>query len=146
MIRTFDDFMATDLVKAPGNLADETIPATYLDLYGMQKIVFLVAWGALDADDTIDLQVVQATSSAGAGSKNITGAVVTQVVDTHDNKFLTIEVDGQALDVDGGFRYVALAVNIAGATAMVGCIFAMRYRGEEPVVKPAAYKEAVVVV
>lgn len=142
-MRTWHENIAVDQVKSPGNLASETVPAVYLDMSDWARIVFEIKVGTLAADSTIDAQAVQATLSDGTGSKNISGAAITQLVDADDDTLVTIEIRDTALDVENDFRFVSLTVAVAG-TAVVGTITAYRYKGGgQPPTQPAFYAEQV---
>ena len=141
-MRTFDKWMLADIVHPPGAYATGILPSSYIDMSDYDRIVFLIMVGTLGATDTLDAQVVQATDAAGAGSKNVTGAVITQLVDADDDNMVSIEVAGSALDVENGFRYVALSIAQAGTPD--GAVLALRYRGGGlPPTQPAAYSEQV---
>jgi hypothetical protein len=143
MMRTWHENIAVDQVKSPGNLASETVPAAYIDMSDWARIVFEIKVGTMDVTSTIDAQVVQATLSDGTGSKNISGAAITQLVAADDDVLVTIEVRDTALDVENDFRFVALTVAVAG-TAVVGTITAYRYKGGgQPPTQPAFYAEQV---
>ena len=146
-MRSFDSWAAAELVFPPGTIAGgpTVAPAgAYLDMSDYDRVVFLIAIGACAATDTLNAKLVQATTAAGAGSKDITGAVITVLADADDNQFSTIELRAEALDVAGGFRFVALSYTKAGAGTLVASVFAFRYRGGGlPPTKHASYNEAV---
>ena len=127
-MRTWDQWLAVDEVHPPGDIVTGILPAVYIDMSDFDFIVFEVQVGTMGATSAIDAQVVQATDSAGAGSKNVTGALITQLVDADDNAWVTIQVRDTALDVDNLFRYVSLSLTAAG-TAAAGAVKAYRYRG-----------------
>ena len=142
-MRTWHENILVKQVKSPGDLASETIPAAYIDMSDYERIVFEIKVGTLAADSTIDAQVAQATSGAGAGTKDIAGALITQLVDADDDTLVTIEVRDTALDVEGGFRFVSLEVAVA-ETAVVGTITAYLYKGGGlPPTQDAFYAEQV---
>ncbi len=148
-MQTFDFWSAAELVFPPGTIAGgpTIVPSTYIDMGDFDRIVFIIAIGACAATDTLNAKLVQATSAAGAGSKDITGAAITALADADDNQFATIELKAEALDVAGGFRYVSLSYTKAGAGTLVASIFAFRYKGGGlPPTKHASYNEAVEVV
>lgn len=141
-MRSFHSNIAVDKVAAPAALVDGILPAVYLDMSDFDFIVFMLQVGVMAAPDIIDAQVVQATDSAGTGSKNVTGALITQLVDGDDGEYVSIEVKGSALDVDNSFRFVALDIQITGTA--IGAVQAFRYRGGGlPPALPAAYSEQV---
>ena len=119
-----------------------TLPASYIDVTNFERFAFVISAGALGASATVDAQVVQATAAAGTGSKNITGAAMTQFTDTDDDTFVTIEVQSDQLDIANDFRYVAITVTIAN-TADLEVLFLGLNPRHVPVTQPAAYGEAV---
>lgn len=62
-----------------------------------------------DTDSTIDLKLQQATSTGGAGLKDITGKAITQIASGSPkvgDKQAVINLRADELDVTNGFRYV----------------------------------------
>lgn len=143
MIREFDEQIYVQSVIPPeSGVTTQTAPATYIDVANFERFVFLISAGALGTGATVDAQVVQATTAAGAGSKNITGAAITQLTATDDDKFVTIEVLREKLDIANDFRYVSLTVTVAN-TADLEVIFLGLNPRHTPVTQPAAYAEKV---
>lgn len=142
MLRNFEDDIFVQVVSVPAAITTATLPATYIDVSQYDRFVFLISLGA--TNNTVDAQVVQATAAAGTGSKNITGAAITQLDGNDDNKFVTIEVDTQRLDIANDFRYVAVTVTVAGTTTAEVLFFGLNARSR-PITKVSAWDEAVVV-
>lgn len=142
MLRNFEDDVYVQVVSVPAAITTATLPASYIDVSEYSRFVFLISLGA--TNNTVDAQVVQATAAAGTGSKNVTGAAITQLDGNDDNKFVTIEVDTQRLDIANGFRYVAVTATIAGTTTAEILFFGLNPR-TRPITKPSAWDEAVVV-
>ena len=141
-MRSFHSWLAVDKVAAPIVLVDGILPAVYLDMSDFDYVVFLLEVGVMAAPDQIDMQVVQATASDGTGSKNITGALITQIVDGQDGEYVSIEVKGSALDVDNAFRFVAVDIQVTGTA--LGAVLAFRYRGGGlPPTQDADYSEQI---
>jgi len=123
-----------------------TAQSAWVSMADWDRITYLIAWGVVAAANTIDASLEQATTSAGAGVKAVTGSAITQVVDADDNKFTLIELAAEALDVDGGFDFVRLSVVKAGATAISGVAMSFRYRGGVlPPTQPAELKQALII-
>lgn len=80
--------------------------------------------GALGSSATLDAKFQQATSSAGAGAKDITGKAITQLTQagTDANKQVLINVFASQLDVTNGFTYVKLTMTPATSTALIGAV------------------------
>lgn len=84
-------------------------------------IVILGTWNATDDLDTCRLE--QATSSAGAGKKDLSGSGSGKSYDTDTpidapGNFVILEAQKEDLDVAGGFTYVRLYVAETGNTGV----------------------------
>lgn len=101
---------------------------TYTDMSAYEGGVFLIEVGAMVATATLNAQVVQATSSAGAGSKNLTNAALVEVADTGGSKLYAIEFRTGKLDLANGFKFVGLTVVTANANVTFGTVL-LRHRG-----------------
>lgn len=142
MNRTMMKEIYRQQVANPATITTGTIPATYIDASPYEAFAFVLELGA--TDNTVDMKVVQATAGAGTGSKDVSGAVITQLSGTDDNKQASIEVDTANLDLANGFRYVAVTATIAGTTT--ASIYFVGYNAKSvPVTQPAAYVEQVTV-
>ena len=141
-MRSFHENMLANLVLIPGTIASSTVPSAYISMADYERVVFLIFVGDMPATSTLDAQVVQATDAAGTGSKVITGAAITQLVATDDNKMVSIEVRDTALDVENGFSHVSLT--LAEVNDPIGCVLAFSYKGGGlPPTQPVAYEEQV---
>lgn len=142
-MRTFHENMKFAAVFPPAAWADGTVPSAYIDMSDYERCVFLIMTGAMATGDIVAAQVVQATSAAGAGSKVITGATITDLDIDDDNALATIEVKDTALDVENGFRFLSLTIDETGSPAF-GCVIALLYRGGGlPPTQPATYVEQI---
>lgn len=117
--RLFTDDVALLAVIDPDAYTTQAITTSYVDASKFQNLGVLVSAGDIASSGTIDCQLVQATSSTGAGSKNITGKAITQLTagSTDSNKQAWINVDGGELDVENSFRYVAATMTVSVAAA-----------------------------
>lgn len=102
-------------------LGSTIVPATYIDAQPFEEFAFILVVGATDRTTTT-IQVLQATSAAGAGSKNVAGAVNTTFAATDDNKWAAVQVQNEQLDKANGFRYVAVQPATAGGAADLACV------------------------
>lgn len=100
------------------------LTSDYVDAASFEQIMAIVMAGALGTNGTLDAKLVQATSSGGAGVKDITGKAITQLTEagTDSDKQAIIQVRADELDVAGGFRYVALVHTVAVATSDSGAV------------------------
>lgn len=97
-----------------------TTVSTYVSLTNFHQVAALLKTGVMGAAGTIDAKLVQATSAAGAGSKDITGKAITQIVKASgDSSQVLIEVHGSELDVNNAFAFVALSVTVGVAASQL---------------------------
>lgn len=118
------------LVYPPiANIVDGTYPATYIDVTNFERFGFILQVGATD-DTAVTMQLVQATSAAAAGSKNITGAAITGTLlaGTNDNKWAEVEVEQRKLDLPNDFRYVAATIGATGGSATLASLLFFGFR------------------
>lgn len=147
MIKTYFEQVYRQQVLDPqdntGNGA-ATVPASYIDVSDYERFAFVIELG--NNDGTLDAQVVQASAADGTGSKNVTGAAITQLGATDDNKQVMIEVETRKLDINNDFHFVAITLTEAASTAqVVSAYFLGLNPGEAPVTQPAAFAEQVFV-
>ena len=120
-----------------------TVPATYIDVSNMERFAFLISIGNMTG--TLDAQVVQATDGAGTGSKNVTGAVITQLGATDDNKQVLVEVQTNKLDINNDFHFVAITLTEAGSTAQLADAWFIGVNESAPVTQHTDVAETVFV-
>jgi hypothetical protein len=112
------DNAAVLAVIDPDAYGASTEVSDWVDASEFHQILAIVMAGTLGASATLDAKLRQATSAAGAGAKDISGAAITQLVKaTDDDKQAIMSLDVDALDIAGGFRYVALSMTIGTATS-----------------------------
>lgn len=89
----------------------------YMDMGQFNGAMAIISAGDLVTNATLDAKLVQAQDSAGTGSKDISGAAITQLTQagTDSNKQAIITVDANALDMANGFTHVALVMTLATA-------------------------------
>lgn len=79
------------------------------------RVEYLLNVGTIGSD-TIDLKLTQATSSGGAGAKDITDAAITQMAAaTDDDLIRTIDIGPGALDDVNDYIYVRAEVLVGGS-------------------------------
>lgn len=112
------DNAAVLAVIDPDAYGASTEVSDWVDASEFHQILAIVMAGTLGTSATLDAKLRQATSAAGAGAKDITGASITQLVKaTDDDKQAIMSLDVDALDIANGFRYVALSMTIGTATS-----------------------------
>lgn len=108
----------------PVSQSAATVVSDWVDAGKFQKIMAILAVGAMGASGTIDAKLRQATDSSGTGAKDISNTTITQLTKagSDDNKQVIINVDASELDVANGFNYVALSVTVATAASLLAAI------------------------
>lgn len=91
----------------------------YVALNNYHRAVILIDVGDLAATATLDVDLEQATSTAGAGAKAITGKSITQLTQAggDSDDLVCMELRTEELDVDGGFDCINVEVTVANAAA-----------------------------
>lgn len=116
---------------APSSQAVGALTTSWVPVGKFHKLLALIQTGVLGAAATVDAKFQQATTSAGAGAKDIAGAAITQVVKaTGDSKNVAVNLDPSQLDVAGGFSFVQLSVTVGAAASLTSALllgFAPRY-------------------
>ena len=96
----------------------------WIDMRDFGALLAIVMAGDLGTSATLDAKFEQATSSGGAGVKDVSGAAITQLTQagTDSNKQALINLRGEQLDTDSGFRYARLTMTTATATSDSGAV------------------------
>lgn len=91
-------------VYTPGT----TTSLNYRSLGNHQRAIGIVWVGEMQAGATVDVQMWQATSQAGANAKVVPGKAITQLTQAGGDSWsvVIIEVRTEEMDVDGGFSYL----------------------------------------
>jgi hypothetical protein len=98
-----------------------TVTSGWVSVLNHHALMALINTGVLGASATVDAKLQQATSSGGAGAKDITGKAITQIVKASgDNKQALINMKVADLDTEGGFAFVQLSITVATAASLVG--------------------------
>lgn len=111
-------------VRNPAAHAAATYSTGWVDMSMLGSILALLATGAMTATSTVDAKLEQATSSGGAGVKDITGKAITQLTaaGVDDNKQVMINCRAEELDSRNGFRYVRLTITVATAASILSAL------------------------
>ena len=106
----------------PASQGVGSVSSGWVDMSKFEKLMAIVQAGAIGASATLDAKLEQATSSGGAGVKDITGKAITQLTKagTDDNKQAIVNLAAEELDVNNGFRYVRLTLTVGTAATLVG--------------------------
>ena len=113
----------------PQALGVGTHTYAYYNAANYQRGVLLLLVGTMGGGATLDCQIWQATSAAGANAKIVAGKAITQLTQAagDGNDAVAIELRTEELDVDGGFSFVSAIVTVGGAAvnasvvALAGC-------------------------
>lgn len=98
--------------------ADDTpYVSDYVDMADFNQLLAVLLAGTVAASVTINAKLVQATSAAGAGAKDVTGKAITALTTADSDKQVLINCRADDLDAAGGFRYVALSVTISDSAS-----------------------------
>lgn len=116
----------------------------WLAMSNHQRVVFIVAVGAMTALSTVDFSVQQASDSSGTGAKAITGKAITQLTQAggDGNDLLAVEVRTEELDVANGFEYVRGLLTVGTDTAYCSVV-ALRFMPNYPPVATTGWTETV---
>lgn len=97
--------------------AAATYTSAYASLANYHRAVLVLNVGEMQAGATLDCSILQATTTAGAGSKAIAGKAITQLDQTlgDGDDLVAIELRTEELDVSNVFDCVAVQVVVAGA-------------------------------
>jgi hypothetical protein len=91
------------------------------DFYHIMAVIDL---GVMTATSTVDAKFQQATTSGGAGAKDISPAKsITQLLAAGgNNRQVLLSIRGQELDVANSFNYVQLSVTVAAAASVISAV------------------------
>lgn len=126
----------------PGTLSAGT--TAYFDMADKHTAEWFLSIGA--TDQITDMKLVQATTSGGAGVKDVPDAAITPIAATSDNKQGSIEIDPYQLDFNNGFRYVAAVLALTGGSATTGHLLLTAVPKSRPVTAHADILEQVLLV
>ena len=98
--------------------------SAYVSLANYHRAVIVINVGDIAAGGFIDASVLQATTTAGAGSKAITGKAITRLTQAggDGDDVVAIELQTEELDVDGRFDCIALYVLCGSAASELSYI------------------------
>jgi len=109
----------------PDAYAAATTVSDYADMGKFERIMFIISVGEMAATATLDAVIKQATTSAGAGAKNLTTSkAITQLTQagTDSDKQVIINVLAEDLDMANNFDQGAISVTGAVAASDYGVV------------------------
>lgn len=104
-----------------------TANSGWADMKNFHAMLALIDVGVITATGTVDAKLQQATTSGGAGAKDITGKAITQLLAAGgNNRQALINVKAADLDTENGFEFVQLSVTSTTAASvhaafLLGC-------------------------
>jgi hypothetical protein len=137
-----EQFAVLDAVQ-PVSQGAGSATTGWISAANFHSFMALIKTGVLGASATVDAKIQQATTSGGAGAKDVTGAVLTQIVKaTGDNKAAIINLLADQLDAQGGFCFIQLSVTVGTAASLIDATLF----GVNPRFAPASDSNAAAVV
>ncbi|NTV25928.1 MAG: hypothetical protein HGB01_06925 [Chlorobiaceae bacterium] len=107
----------------PASVAVGTVTSDYVDMSQLSALLAVISTGVLGASATVNAKLVQATSNAGAGKKDIAGKSITQIVKaTGDNVQAEINLFAEELDGENNYQYVALELTVGTAASQASAV------------------------
>jgi hypothetical protein len=107
-------------VISPVSQGAGTISTGWISARDFRRFTAIVQTGVLGASATVDAKLEQATSSGGAGVKDVSGKAITQIVKASgDDAQAIIDLRDDELDMTGGFSYFRLSITVAAAASLV---------------------------
>lgn len=104
----------------PQSQAAGTANSGWLDATTFHNFMAVIQTGVLGASATVDSKIQQATSSGGAGAKDVTGKALTQLVKaSNDNNQATIDLKQEDLDIANGFKFFQLSITVGTAASLI---------------------------
>ena len=131
----------------PDAYTADTYYTDYIDMSKFRRFMAIVMAGTIGAaNGTIDAKLIAYTSSAGAGTKDITGAAITQLTaaGTDSDKQAIINLDTQnlaALTAGTNYTHFRLALTVGAQTSDAGAVVL----GFDPIAYPASDSDATTV-
>ena len=126
ILAVLENIPSQDLTTATYN------STTWVKADKFQRYMGVYNGGALAASAVLDFSLVQATSSAGAGSKAIANCTATQLGATDDNKQIIINCTVADLDNANGFDFIGLEITTVATAALGAAILYGLYPFDGP--------------
>lgn len=105
----------------PASIGPGTVLTAWIPAANFHTLAALIETGVMSLNGTLDAKLRQATSSSGAGAKDVTGKAIVQILAAAgSNVQASIELRGEDLDASNGFAFVALSVTVGTASSIVG--------------------------
>lgn len=108
-----------------------THTSSYVSLMNYHRAVVVINVGDIAAGGALDAKILQATTTAGAGVKDITGKAITQLTQAggDSDSIVCIELQTEELDVTNLFDCIALELTVtSGAVEFSYIIYGIEPR------------------
>jgi len=108
------------------SLGISAITSAYVSMRDYHRGWLLLNVGEMQATATLDVSFLQATTTAGAGTKVFAPVKgITQLTQAagDGDQLVCIELQSSEFDVDGGFDCLAVVTTVAGAAVELGWVF-----------------------
>jgi len=97
-----------------------TVTTGYVDMKNFHGLLAKIGVGAMTGGSTVDAKLQQATTSGGAGVKDITGKAITQLLAAGgNNRQALINLKVADLDTENGFEFVRLSITVGTAATLL---------------------------
>jgi hypothetical protein len=95
--------------------------SAWVDATLYHNILALIDVGVIAATGTLDAKLQQATDNAGTGAKDIAGKAIVQMTQAAGagNQQALINLKQEELDINNGFKFVALKITPAVAASLI---------------------------
>ena len=124
------DLAAIVGVIDPDVTAAGTVTTGWVAAKDFHQFMAVVMAGTLGASATLDAKIEQASDSSGTGTKDVSGAAITQLVKaSNDDNQAIINFFPEDLDLANDFDHVRLSMTVGAATSDVaGLLFGLTAR------------------
>lgn len=110
---------------APQDIGTADVTGSYIDMSGCNRVLVVLTTASLTAAKVATIELLQATSSAGAGAKALVAAVTGTAPTGNGAVTVQVEVMADDFDTNNGFRYFA-AKATCDEDAKVGAAVAIK--------------------
>ncbi len=108
---------------SPEDRSPGTFDTDYVDLKNYHRAWVVLHVGAIaPADGTVDLALFQATDTAAAGEKAISGKSIPQLDNADDDVLVCIELQTEEMDVANSFNCLRARLTVAEQDAVTSLV------------------------
>jgi hypothetical protein len=150
-VHTYDSFQKRELLLFPQSTASFNTAwiqpfvgnAAVQGAVACNRYAFELVVG--DVTNNLDMKITQATTAAGAGAKDVTGALIAQITTSTDRTIVTIDLAPGVLDDNNGYTFVRAEIVIAAAGTGLLQLTGVRYALREKAIgnQPTTYSQQI---